>query len=263
LNIQDYISSGILETYLLGLAGEEEARELEQLCLKYPEVKAALEEAENTMENYAQLHAISPPASAKEQIWSAIQQSTAINQQPEESRPVQTKRFKLSQYITAAAILVIVAGVPYHIYKMSKYEQEITILEQEKLDILVENKNFQARIKQANEQVELLASAQTKSINLAGVAGHETQLASLFLTDSGTIFINANNLEKLPSNQQYQLWGIVKGKPVSAGLIDQQRDSVLQEMTYLEDVELYAITIEKNGGSDEPTLSQMVVAGKP
>jgi anti-sigma-K factor RskA len=263
LNIQDYISSGILETYLLGLAGEEEARELEQLCQKYPEVKAALEEAENTMENYAQLHAISPPAPAKEQIWSAIQQAAAINSKPEESHPVQIKRFKLSQYITAAAILVIVAGVPYHVYKMSKYEQEITILEQEKLDILVQNKNFQARIKQANDQVEVLASAQTKSINLAGVAGHETQLASLFLTGNGALFINANNLEKLPSNQQYQLWGIVKGKPVSAGLIDQQRDSVLQEMTYLEDVELYAITIEKQGGSDEPTLSQMVVAGKP
>ena len=262
MNIQDYISSGILETYLLGLAGEEEARELEQLCLKYPEVKAALAEAEAMMENYAQLHAITPPAAAKEQIWSALQSAT-VNPQAVESSPVQTKRFKLSHYITAAAILVIVAGVPYHIYKMSKYEQEITILEQEKLQILVENKNFQARIKQASEEVEMLASAQTKSINLAGVAGHEAQQANLFLTSKGGLFINAGSLEKLPSNQQYQLWGIVKGKPVSAGLIDQQGESVLQEMTSLKDVELYAITIEKHGGSIEPTLSQMVVAGKP
>ena len=263
MNIQDYISSGILETYLLGLAGEEEARELEQLCLQYPEVKAALAEAEAMMENYAQLHAINPPAPAKEQIWLAIQKPAAVNLQAEESAPVQTKRFKLSHYITAAAILVIVAGVPYHIYKMSKYEQEITILEQEKLQILVENKNFQARIKQASDEVEILASAQTKNINLAGVAGHEAQQASLFLTSKGGLFINAASLKKLPSDQQYQLWGIVKGKPVSAGLIDQQADSVLQEMTSLENVELYAITIEKQGGSVEPTLSQMVVAGKP
>lgn len=263
MNIQDYISSGILETYLLGLAGEEEARELEQLCLKYPEVKAALEEAESMMEKYAQLHAITPPEPAKEQIWSALQQSASNNSQLEDSISVPTKRFKLSHYITAAAILVIVAGVPYHMYKMSKYEQEITILEQEKLQILVENKNFQARIKQASEQVEVLSSAQTKSITLAGVAGHEAQQASLFLTSKGGVFINASSLDKLPANQQYQLWGIVKGKPVSAGLIDQQQDSVLQEMIPIENAELYAITVEKQGGSVEPTLSQMVVAGKP
>jgi anti-sigma-K factor RskA len=263
LNIQDYISSGILETYLLGLAGEEEARELEQLCLKYPEVQAALEETERTMEKYAQLHAITPPAPAKEQIWSAIQQSSAVNQQLKESRPVQHTRFKLFPYFTAAAILLIVAGVPYHIYKMNKYEQEISVLEQEKLQIVVENKNFQASLKQASDQVEMMASVKTRNINLAGVAGHEKQQANLFLTSSGELFINANTLEKLPSNQQYQLWGIVKGKPVSAGLINQQRDSVLQEMLHIDNAELYAITIEKQGGSTEPTLSQMVVAGKP
>ncbi|WP_432709122.1 anti-sigma factor [Pedobacter sp.] len=263
MNIQDYISSGILETYLLGLAGEEEARELEQLCLKYPEVKAALEEAESMMENYAQLHAIAPPAPAKEQIWSAIQQSATVDSQVEKPSPLPAKRFKLSHYITAAAILVIVAGVPYHIYKMNKYEREISILEEEKQQILVENKNFQARIKQASDELELLSSADTKSIKLAGVAGHEAQQANLFLTNKGGLFINATHLETLPDNQQYQLWAIVKGKPVSAGLINQQGDSVLQKMINIKNAELYAITIEKQGGSVEPTLSQMVVAGKP
>jgi anti-sigma-K factor RskA len=263
LNIQDYISSGILETYLLGLAAAEEARELEQLCLQYPEVKAALEEAERLMEDYTQLHAIAPPMEAKEQIWAAIEQSAISAPTVETTVPVQKLRSTRFPYLTAAAILLIVGGVPYHLYKMNTYEKEISILEQEKREIIVQNKNFEARIKQANEEVDVLAAVQTKSIVLAGVAGHEDKQANLFISGEGELYISANTLEKLPENQQYQLWGIVNGKPVSAGLIDTNQEGVLQEMTSIDRAELYAITIEKRGGSETPTLTQMVVAGKP
>ena len=261
MNIEDYISSGILETYLLGLAGEEEARDLEQLCLQYPELNVALQETERTLEKYAQLHAILPPVNSKEAIWSAIQHAT-----PSEEAKPQTGRkgiTSLYPYITAAAVLLVVIGLPYHFYKMKAYKEEISTLQQEKVEILVQNKNFQARLKQASDEVGVLASTKTKNIILAGVAGHEQAQASLFLTDNKELFINARSLEKLPENQQYQVWGIVKGKPVSAGLIDQTKDGALQEMTLIENAELYAVTIEKQGGSEQPTLSQMVVAGKP
>lgn len=73
MNTEEYISSGIIETYVLGLAGEEEARELEELCLQYAEIKAAVRETEASMEHYAQLNAITPPERVKDQIWTAIE----------------------------------------------------------------------------------------------------------------------------------------------------------------------------------------------
>ena len=72
MNIEEYISSGIIETYVLGFAGEEDARELEELCHQYPEIQAAVREAEASLGDYAQLNSITPPAGAKEQIWAAI-----------------------------------------------------------------------------------------------------------------------------------------------------------------------------------------------
>lgn len=52
INIEQYINSGIIEHYCLGLASEAEAAELEQHCHKYEEIRIALEQHQAAMENY-------------------------------------------------------------------------------------------------------------------------------------------------------------------------------------------------------------------
>ena len=61
MNIQEYIESGILETYVLGSATDAETRELLQLKTQYPQVQNALDELELDMERIAQQMAIMPP----------------------------------------------------------------------------------------------------------------------------------------------------------------------------------------------------------
>ena len=41
MNIQEYISSGIIESYVLGLADPEERLEFERIAVEYPELLAA------------------------------------------------------------------------------------------------------------------------------------------------------------------------------------------------------------------------------
>ena len=50
MNIQEYISSGIVESYVLGLASPEERVEFEGLCVQYPELVAARTEFELALE---------------------------------------------------------------------------------------------------------------------------------------------------------------------------------------------------------------------
>ncbi|MHA4896003.1 hypothetical protein ACXZ1K_14720 [Pedobacter sp. PWIIR3] len=64
MEIREYIESGILETYLLGSATKDEARELERLKFKYPEIQNELHKLEMEMENLAQQMAITPPPTA-------------------------------------------------------------------------------------------------------------------------------------------------------------------------------------------------------
>ena len=76
MNIQDYISSGIIESYVLGLASQEERSEFERLAAQYPELLEARIAFEKTLEKQAMDNAIAPdPFYLPDQLkksWSAL-----------------------------------------------------------------------------------------------------------------------------------------------------------------------------------------------
>lgn len=267
MNIEEYISSGIIETYVLGLAEQEDVRKLEELCLEFPEIQEAVMEVEASMENYALLHAINPPDKAKDQIWDAILQET------DKVKPIKKAKKKSAKtrsnmtvnsykYLARAAVFLILIGLPYHLYKMREYTSEISELQREKTEILAQNELFAEQIQQVSQEVEIFSDPSIRSVILAGVEGHEDQSARVYWSDAGEVYLTASGLPALSSDQQYQLWAIVDGQPVNVGLLEQGDTSRLQKMAVIDRAEMFAITIEKQGGSEQPTLEQMVVAGK-
>jgi len=68
MKVKEYIESGILESYVLGSASEEETRELLRLKKQYPEIQKALHELEVDMERIAEYMAIAPPP----EMWNKI-----------------------------------------------------------------------------------------------------------------------------------------------------------------------------------------------
>ena len=72
MNVQEYISSGVVESYVLGLLSEEERHEFEQLREQYPELKAAQTAFELTLEKNAMLNAIEPPRELKNKVLGQI-----------------------------------------------------------------------------------------------------------------------------------------------------------------------------------------------
>lgn len=72
LNVEQYISGGIVESYVLGIADEQEKRELEALLPLYPELRTAVHVFETDLEYYVLKNAIHPP----EKVWNAIQRRT-------------------------------------------------------------------------------------------------------------------------------------------------------------------------------------------
>ena len=51
-DIKNYISSGIIEMYVLGLASKEEIREIEELCVTYPEIQEEIDAVSNALISY-------------------------------------------------------------------------------------------------------------------------------------------------------------------------------------------------------------------
>lgn len=61
IDIKAFLDSGIIEDYCLGIATTEAAAQLEGYCMQYPEIKLALEKAQQDMISYMQLFEKAPP----------------------------------------------------------------------------------------------------------------------------------------------------------------------------------------------------------
>ncbi len=65
MDIKEYISSGILEQYVLGTISKEESLEVEKVATMHTEVQKEIEEISNAIEQYAMENAVEPSRNVK------------------------------------------------------------------------------------------------------------------------------------------------------------------------------------------------------
>ena len=141
MNIDQYISGGIVESYVLGLASEEERSEFEQLCLQYPELVAARNQFEKSLEKQAFQLAITPPQNLKEIIFNKIVQSdSAVKAAKLISMDARPGKSSWLRYAAAAAIILLLASA-YFAY-----------------DQYSENKRLKSSFSQLQSQVDSINS---------------------------------------------------------------------------------------------------------
>jgi hypothetical protein len=61
------------------------------------------------------------------------------------------------------------------------------------------------------------------------------------------VYLSSVKLPVAPEGKQYQLWAIVDGKPVDAGLLD--NPETFEKMKSLGNAQAFAISLEAKGGS--------------
>lgn len=88
MNIQAYISSGIIEAYVSGLITADEQLELERLRVIYPELDKQIIEVEMQMEEYALIHSVQPSEKVKSVFMDIIHDSAPKHQ---EVKPIDNK----------------------------------------------------------------------------------------------------------------------------------------------------------------------------
>ena len=81
MEIKNIINSGILETYVMGIASEEEIEQVLRLKQQYPEVNTALQQIELDLENFALKNGIEPPAGTLEKIENRINEIQLRNKE--------------------------------------------------------------------------------------------------------------------------------------------------------------------------------------
>ena len=256
MDIKAYIESGVIESYVLGIAEAQEAAELEQLSRQHPEIRAAIDAFELNLEKQALASATMPSPDVKKQLF-----ATLDFEKEEKSRVV---AFGWSRYVAAASIILLVASAALNVYYYKEVQSK-SIAYQELLaknnTLLADNQNTQTKVLDLYNSIQLMSDPSFVKVPMPGIAGKEGNLATVFWdSKSKDVYLLPNKMAETPADMQYQLWAIVDGKPVDAGLVSSCAG--LCKMKNIPSATMFAITLEKKGGVPSPTLTQMYVAGK-
>ncbi len=259
MDIKAYIESGVIESYVLGMAESQEAAELEQLSRQYPEIKQAIDEFEAALEKQSLAAAIAPPAGVKEALFSSLE-----SEFKKDRSQGQVASINWGRYLAAASVILLVVSSALNIYFYNQFKSTSTAYQSllaEKNTLIAENQNTQTKVLDLYNSMQMMSDPTVIKISMTGIAGKENNLATVFWdSKSKDVYLLPNKLPDAGANKQYQLWAIVDGKPVDAGVMG--TCAGLCKMKNIPNASMFAITLEKKGGSATPTMDQMYVAGK-
>jgi len=267
VDIKEYISSGIIEAYVLGSASEQERREVECLSSIYPELRKELDALSISLEKYAEANAVAPPSHLRDKIFAEIN-SAEIKQEKSSGKVIpmeiiQKPSRQLTYWLAAASIVLLIISSALFV-QLSTKNSELVSAQQEKQKWEEALAKMSADSQKMQDQMAMLNNPDNRKIMMKGTENHPSMLASvLWNSKNHEVYLSVNNLPQPPSDKQYQLWAIVDGKPVDMGVFDISSDSTMyHKMRAAENAQAFAITLENKGGSPVPTMSAMYVVGQ-
>jgi anti-sigma-K factor RskA len=295
VNVQDYIESGILEEYALGVLSEAERTEVERVAREHPEVGRELQQVINGLEAYAQAHAVTPPEGMRERVltnWQQAIRATAGQEKatgktetptpvpfmtasavsrPENGAAAPSEAVvrqlpapsRLKWLIAASVALLLLSGLGnYLLYsRLQETEANLEVAQSEQSRYAATQ---QAALKERDQELAVLRSADFRAVELKGTPKAPEAVARVYYNPkTKAVYVDVRNLPAPPSGKQYQLWALDNGKPVDAGVLASATaagDSI-QQMKDIASAQAFAMTVEDAGGVASPTLSTMTVIG--
>lgn len=267
MNIEDYIASGILESYVLGQTGPQENALIECLVKTNPAVAEEVNQIRETLAQLAQRNRMEPPAALKAQIWAQLKQEDAPK--PAEKSPeLEARVIPMTQSpaapathswlrVAASLILILASSALATYFYLQNQKMDIRLAQLE-----ADSQKLQKSNQTQQDYLTFLADKETSKIMLAGVPDKPEAKATVFWNKKNKhVMLTDVKLPKAPDNMQYQLWAIRDGKPVDAGMIELDHEGRLLEMKTIDNSQAFAITLEPMGGSPEPHLEDLCVIG--
>lgn len=279
MEVKDIISSGLLELYITGISTEEETLQVEHWINQFPEIKSEVEDLQKMIESYALADAIEPDAALKDKILTKIKPDDSVKdkifsklQSQETQQPFsvfnnekieEAKIFSLPAYYKwaiAAGFILLLGSLLLNYSFYNKYQNASNDLQ-----VAQQQLNRQQQLAAAmNKDIIVMTDKNARPVVLNGTEHSPESAAKIFwMKNTGDVYVDPSNLPETPSGKQYQLWAIVDGKPVDAGMISTEKGIYhIQKMKTFGKAQAFAITLEKAGGSPTPSMDQMIVQAK-
>jgi anti-sigma-K factor RskA len=243
LNIENYISSGIIEQYVMGLCAADEKNELELLRQTDSLLDKAIINFEIEFEQKMMRNAFLPGVQTDDKILESLQAlGTPVVLMNNASGKV--KKMSWVKMVAAASVLLLCGSVFFNYTQYQKNKAQAT-------ELAAKNK-LPESLPMANYNI--LKDPNITPVAMMGQGYHAICRCTMFWDKkTGKAYVMIHHLVPSGENYDYQLWANVNGKQVSVGMInDNIRDRFVEVSGMPEGAKEFIVTMEKNGGASLP-----------
>lgn len=255
---EEIIASGLLELYVTGSLSNEEILEVEKAMVQYPSVKKDVVAIE------AALIQLSEAAGDKvsPKVWERIIQFT------QGVRPIQSSSKRNWGSITGwAAALLFFVGLAFMLKQNSDLKDNLRTVNTKNMVLQEKTSITEAQLEEANDLLDIVRSKDFNAINLPGNTDvAPAAYATVYYNkDENIAYIDAKGLPKPPKGKVYQVWSLIMDPltPTSIGLLEgiEEAETAFFKVENVPSPEAFGITLEPEGGSESPTLTQLYTLG--
>jgi anti-sigma-K factor RskA len=266
------ISSGDLELYVLGSLSPEEAHQVEQLMSIFPEVREEVDRISETVEKMAMQSSYSPGESTRTNLFESFKQMKGEDPQvplkivsaenpPANPNTTTATRINRYRYMAVAAVFLLAISIGLLTVLTNQNRNKNKLISTLNQQVVVASNKARQQSGVYEQLMNLLKDKDYQQIKLQPLPGKPEATVNVYWNQkTADVYLLDISLPAAPAAKQYQLWAIVDGKPVSAGMLSGSHTT--EKMGRFAKADAFAITLEKAGGSETPTLDQMYVMGK-
>ena len=261
MELQTFIQSGLLESYVLGQTTAEERSLVERMLQQHAEARTEFSAIEQAIEQYALVQAAPPPAWMKGRILDQIEQmSPAGRVGPNPAPALSAGTLRVFQML-AAALFVAVAFLWYRnnqLQALQTDQQTQMAAAQNKLN------DCSLRAQSTQDMVNLIRDTDTRAIKMTNGPDGGKGSALVYKNDARRVTALDLSGVMAPSvpGKYLQLWAVINDKPVSLGMVHMQAPNGWQPLEYHKEVQYFAIS-EENNPDGNPTPTVVVLNSKP
>lgn len=292
---QEFIASGRLELYAAGALTPPEREEVEQMAALHPEVKAELNRISRTLgasprfraapthphprnQPITRFHleedaeAVPPTSSGPASVEDAPERLTGSEEEPqqgwEEGGPgIPSRRPTLQLALAGAVALLLLSGMSsfYFYQNWQRSENRLEAAQAREQQLAQTFRTLEAQYTQRNKDLAVVRDQLYVPVRLQGQEAASASSATVYWNAQvKEVFLDVQSLPAPPSGFQYQLWALHENQYLHAGLlpVDDEQLQYLQPMKGVTEAQAFAITLEPEGGSEQPTLEKMVLMGE-
>ncbi len=286
MNAQDYISSGLLEAYVLGGLSLTESEQVAGAMCRFPEVAGEITRLEADLLLAAEEDAVVPPPALEDKIWASIQASGAqitiaaasaphTQDAPAEKHAPKVIPFEGSQprrtmAWARAAIWLALAGsvvTNFMLWSGRNADQQSLASIQHKVDAMGnQQQTLTASLDRYKHEAEMMAQPGMQPVPMLSTQpGHAMAATMYWDKTKSEAYVSVQKLPPPPAGMQYQLWAIADGKPVDIGMMDNEvaLSGGMQKVPKAVTAgQAFAVSLEKIGGNPTPTADKIYLLGK-